>query len=51
MATAILLRDALAAGGPAVHLAVESDNEAARLLYEGLGFALVGEPAPDLLLR
>jgi len=51
LATAILLRDALAAGGPAAHLAVESDNEAARLLYEGLGFALVGEPAPDLLLR
>ena len=51
LATALLLRDALAAGGPAVHLAVESDNEAARLLYEGLGFALVGAPAPDLLLR
>ena len=51
LSTALLLRDALAAGGPAVHLAVESDNEAARLLYEGLGFAVVGEPAPDLLLR
>ena len=50
-ATVLLLRDALVAGGPAVHLAVESDNEAARLLYEGLGFAVVGEPAPDLLLR
>jgi ribosomal protein S18 acetylase RimI-like enzyme len=50
-ATALLLRDALAAGGPSIHLAVEADNEAARLLYEGLGFAVVGEPAPDLLMR
>jgi ribosomal protein S18 acetylase RimI-like enzyme len=51
LATALILRDALSTGGPTVHLAVESDNEAARLLYEALGFALVGEPAPDLLLR
>jgi ribosomal protein S18 acetylase RimI-like enzyme len=51
LATVLALHDALSAGGPAVHLAVESDNEAARLLYEGVGFAAVGEPAPDLLLR
>jgi ribosomal protein S18 acetylase RimI-like enzyme len=51
LATALLVRDALANGGSTVHLAVEVDNEAARLLYEGLGFAVVGEPAPDLLLR
>jgi ribosomal protein S18 acetylase RimI-like enzyme len=51
LATVLALRDALSTGGSAVHLAVESDNEAARLLYAGLGFAVVGEPAPDLLLR
>ena len=51
LATLLVLEDALAAGGPTIHLAVESDNEAGRLLYEGLGFAVVGDPAPDLLLR
>jgi len=51
LATLLLLEDALAVGGPTIHLAVEADNEAGRRLYESLGFALVGEPAPDLLLR
>jgi ribosomal protein S18 acetylase RimI-like enzyme len=51
LATMLALEDALATGGPTVHLAVEADNEAGRLLYQGLGFAVVGEPAPDLLLR
>jgi ribosomal protein S18 acetylase RimI-like enzyme len=51
LATLLLLEDALAHGGPTIHLAVEADNEAGRRLYERLGFALVGEPAPDLLLR
>ena len=51
LATVLALEDAVAAGGPTIHLAVEADNDAARLLYEGLGFAVVGEPAPDLLLR
>jgi len=51
LATLVLLEDALAAGGPTIHLAVEADNEAGRRLYEGLGFDVVGEPAPDLLLR
>jgi len=51
LATLLLLEDALADGGPTIHLAVEADNQAGRLLYEGLGFAVVGEPAPDLLLR
>jgi ribosomal protein S18 acetylase RimI-like enzyme len=51
LATLLALEDALATGGPTVHLAVEADNAAGRLLYEGLGFAVVGEPAPDLLLR
>lgn len=51
LATVVALEDALASGGPTVHLAVEADNEAARLLYEGLGFVAVGDPAPDMLLR
>jgi ribosomal protein S18 acetylase RimI-like enzyme len=34
-----------------IHLAVEADNHAGRRLYERLGFAVVGDPAPDLLLR
>ncbi len=51
LATLLLLEDALSEGGPTIHLAVEADNEAGRLLYGGLGFAVVGEPAPDLLLR
>jgi ribosomal protein S18 acetylase RimI-like enzyme len=49
--TLLALEDALVAGGSTIHLAVEADNEAARQLYAGLGFAAVGDPAPDLLLR
>ncbi|HET9853290.1 MAG TPA: GNAT family N-acetyltransferase [Candidatus Limnocylindrales bacterium] len=45
------IRDALDQGAGLVHLAVEVDNEPARTLYERLGFALVGDPAPDLLLH
>ena len=44
-------RDALDAGSAVIHLAVEVDNDPALRLYERLGFATVGEPAPDLLLR
>jgi GNAT superfamily N-acetyltransferase len=51
LATLVVLEDALASGGATVHLAVEADNEAGRLLYAGLGFEVIGEPAPDLLLR
>lgn len=51
LATALAVRDALEAGSPIVHLAVEADNEQALRLYERLGFATVGEAAPDLLLR
>ena len=51
LATALVLADAREAGSPVVHLAVEVDNDRARRLYENLGFAVVGEPAPDLLLR
>jgi ribosomal protein S18 acetylase RimI-like enzyme len=51
LATALAVRDAVAAGNDVVHLAVEVDNEPAVRLYERLGFAVVGEPAPDMLLR
>lgn len=51
LATAIAVRDALAAGSEVIHLGVEVDNEPALRLYERLGFATVGAAAPDLLLR
>jgi Acetyltransferases len=51
LATALAVRDSLAAGSDVIHLAVEVDNLAAVQLYEALGFAIVGEPAPDMLLR
>jgi GNAT superfamily N-acetyltransferase len=51
LATLLAAEGALAAGGPTIHLAVEAENESARRLYAGLGFAAVGDPAPDLLLR
>ncbi len=51
LATALALADAGEARSPVVHLAVEVDNERARRLYANLGFHVVGEPAPDLLLR
>lgn len=50
LATALAVRDALAAGSPVIHLAVEHENEEALRLYERLGFATVGEAAPDMLL-
>lgn len=51
LATALAVRDALAAASPIIHLAVEADNDAALRVYERLGFATVGEASPDLLLR
>lgn len=51
LATAMAVHDAIGAGSDIVHLAVEVDNQAAVQLYETLGFAIVGEPTPDLLLR
>jgi ribosomal protein S18 acetylase RimI-like enzyme len=50
LATALAVRDAVAAGSTFIHLGVEVDNGPALRLYERLGFATVGEPAPDLLL-
>ncbi len=49
--TLLAVCDALDDAQGLVHLAVEADNEAARRLYERLGFALVGGPTPDLLLH
>jgi ribosomal protein S18 acetylase RimI-like enzyme len=51
LATALLVIDALHAGSSVVHLAVEAANDRGRRLYERLGFAVVGDAAPDLLLR
>lgn len=51
LATLLAVCDALDAGEGVVHLAVDVGNEAARRLYERLGFTLVGDPAPDLLLH
>ena len=51
LATSLVVADAVRSASPVVHLSVEVDNDAGRELYESLGFAVVGEPAPDLLLR
>jgi GNAT superfamily N-acetyltransferase len=51
LATALAIKDALDAGSPIVHLAVDVENEPALRLYERLGFATVGEASPDMLLR
>jgi ribosomal protein S18 acetylase RimI-like enzyme len=51
LATLRAMRDALDGAARMVHLAVEVDNDAAIRLYEGLGFRLVGDAAPDLLLH
>ena len=51
LVTMLAVRDALESGSAMVHLAVEADNQTARQLYERLGFTIVGDPAPDLLLH
>jgi ribosomal protein S18 acetylase RimI-like enzyme len=50
LVTALALQDAIVAGGPLIHLGVEIDNTRAIRLYERLGFTVLGDPAPDLLL-
>jgi ribosomal protein S18 acetylase RimI-like enzyme len=50
-ATALVLDDAVRAGSAVVHLSVDVDNDAGLRLYESLGFAVIGEAAPDMLLR
>ena len=51
LVTALAVREAIEAGSQLVHLAVDVANDRARRLYESLGFAVLGEPVADLLLR
>ena len=51
LVTLLAVCDALDSGKGVVHLAVDVENESARRVYEGLGFSMVGDPAPDLLLH
>jgi GNAT superfamily N-acetyltransferase len=51
LVTDIAVGEALATGSRWTYLGVFTDNAVARQLYEGLGFVMVGGPAPDLLLR
>ena len=48
--TAALASDGRAAGGPLVHLGVESHNERGVAMYERLGFEILGDRIADLLL-
>jgi ribosomal protein S18 acetylase RimI-like enzyme len=50
LVTAAAMVDALAAGSELIHLGVYADNTPARVLYESLGFRMVGDPGADLLL-
>jgi ribosomal protein S18 acetylase RimI-like enzyme len=43
--------DSLADASRWTYLGVFEENTVARGMYEGLGFVVVGGPAPDLLLR
>lgn len=49
--TAIAVAEALAEGTRFVHLLVEATNQTAIRVYERLGFAVLGEPILDLLMR
>jgi ribosomal protein S18 acetylase RimI-like enzyme len=51
VATEVALVDAVAAGSRWTYLGVFDDNLVARRMYEALGFAMLGGPAPDLILR
>jgi len=48
--TAVAMVDSIDAGSDWIHLGVYADNTPARRLYEGLGFAMSGDPGPDMLL-
>jgi ribosomal protein S18 acetylase RimI-like enzyme len=47
--TAIAMVDAAAGGSEWIHLGVFADNVPARRLYESLGFAMSGDPGPDMV--
>lgn len=51
LVTSLAMADALADGSRWTYLGVFEENGTARSMYEGLGFAMIGGPAPDLLLR
>ncbi len=48
--TASAMVDGEAAGSEWIHLGVFDDNEPARALYEHLGFQMIGDPGPDMVL-
>ena len=49
LVTATALVDASAGGSEWIHLGVFADNTPARHLYESLGFAMSGDPGPDMV--
>ena len=51
LVTSVAIADALAHGSRWTYLGVFEENDLARSMYEGLGFTMIGGPAPDLLLR
>ena len=51
LVTSLAVADALAHGSRWTYLGVFEENTVARSMYERLGFAMIGGPAPDLLLR
>jgi ribosomal protein S18 acetylase RimI-like enzyme len=51
LVTSLAAADSLADRSRWTYLGVFEENTVAREMYEGLGFAVVGGPAPDLLLR
>jgi ribosomal protein S18 acetylase RimI-like enzyme len=51
LVTSLAAADSLADESRWTYLGVFEENTVARTMYEGLGLAVVGGPAPDLLLR
>jgi ribosomal protein S18 acetylase RimI-like enzyme len=51
LVTSLAAADSLAEGSRWTYLGVFEENTVARSMYESLGFAGLGGPAPDLLLR
>jgi ribosomal protein S18 acetylase RimI-like enzyme len=51
LVTSLAAADAVAEGSRWTYLGVFEENTVARTMYESLGFAALGGPAPDLLLR
>ena len=49
--TALAVSEAIEAGSDLIHLAADVANRQAETFYGRLGFAVLGDPVPDLLLR